>query len=55
MPIKQIQIQLGGPFEHRGVVVAPLFPREQPRAEYLTLEEGSAHRFPGRRGGRGRH
>jgi len=41
MPTKQIQIpiQLGGPVEHRGVVVAPLFPREQPRAEYLTLEE----------------
>ncbi len=41
MPTKQIQIpiQLGEPVEHRGVVVAPLFPREQPRAEYLTLEE----------------
>jgi ARG and Rhodanese-Phosphatase-superfamily-associated Protein domain len=32
-------IQLGEPVEHRGVVVAPLFPRQQPRAEYLTLEE----------------
>ncbi len=41
MPTKQIQIpiQLGESVEHRGVVVAPLFPREQPRAEYLTLEE----------------
>lgn len=41
MPTKQIQtpIQLGEPVEHRGVVVAPLFPREQPRADYLTLEE----------------
>jgi len=35
----QIPIQLGEPVEHRGVVVAPLFPREQPRAKYLTLEE----------------
>jgi hypothetical protein len=32
-------IQLGDPVEHRGVVIAPLFPRAQPRAEYLTLEE----------------
>jgi hypothetical protein len=32
-------IQLGEPVQHRGVVVAPLFPRRQPRAEYLTLEE----------------
>ena len=41
MPTKQIQIpiQLGEPVEHRGVVIAPLFPRERPRAEYLTLEE----------------
>jgi hypothetical protein len=41
MPTKQIQIpiQLGEPVEHRGVVIAPLFPREQPRADYLTLEK----------------
>jgi hypothetical protein len=41
MPTKQIHIpiQVGEPVEHRGVVVAPLFPREQPRADYLTLEE----------------
>jgi hypothetical protein len=32
-------IQLGEPLEHRGVVIAPLFPRRQPRAEYLTLEQ----------------
>ena len=32
-------IQLGDPVEHRGVVIAPLFPRTDPRAEYLTLEE----------------
>jgi hypothetical protein len=32
-------IQLGDPVEHRGIVIAPLFPRRQPRAQYLTLEE----------------
>src|SRR4051794_24045688 len=32
-------IQLGDPVEHRGVVIAPLFPRRQPQAEYVTLEE----------------
>jgi hypothetical protein len=32
-------IQLGEPVEHRGVVIAPLFPRRTPRAKYVTLEE----------------
>ena len=32
-------IQLGEPVEHRGIVVAPLFPRSDPRAEYVTLDE----------------
>src|SRR6266576_214489 len=32
-------LQLGDPVEHRGVVIAPLFPRRQPVAEYLTLED----------------
>jgi hypothetical protein len=32
-------IQLGDAVEHRGVVVAPLFPRTDPRADYLTLEQ----------------
>jgi hypothetical protein len=32
-------IQLGDPAEHRGVVIAPLFPRNDPKAEYLILEE----------------
>lgn len=32
-------IQLGEPVEHRGIVVAPLFPRTTPRAAYLTLAE----------------
>src|SRR6266542_3224238 len=32
-------IQLGHPVERRGVVIAPLFPRTDPRAAYLTLDE----------------
>jgi hypothetical protein len=32
-------IQLGEPIEHGGVVIAPLFPRRQPQADYLTLTE----------------
>jgi hypothetical protein len=32
-------IQLGEPIVYRGIVVAPLFPRQQPRADYITLEE----------------
>src|SRR6266581_4749047 len=44
-------LQLGDPVEHRGVVIAPLFPRRQPVAEYLTVEEalplGSTRRLPG--------
>jgi ARG and Rhodanese-Phosphatase-superfamily-associated Protein domain len=32
-------IQLGDPVEHRGIVVAPLFPRLQPRAAYLTFQD----------------
>ena len=32
-------IQLGDAVEHRGVVIAPLFPRTDPHAEYLTLEQ----------------
>jgi len=32
-------IQLGEPVLHRGVVIAPLFPRRQPVAEYVTVEE----------------
>ena len=35
----KIPIQLGDPVEHRGIVVAPLFPRVKPRADYVTLEE----------------
>src|SRR6266516_1422442 len=32
-------LQLGDPVEHRGMVIGPLFPRRQPVAEYLTLED----------------
>src|ERR671932_2893421 len=41
----QSPIQLGDPVEHRGVVIAPLFPRADPRAEYLTLEQAIALGF----------
>jgi hypothetical protein len=30
--------QIGEPVEHRGIVVAPLFPRRDPVADYLTLD-----------------
>ena len=32
-------IQLGRPVEYRGIVIAPLFPRCTPSAEYATLED----------------
>jgi hypothetical protein len=32
-------IQLGDPVVHRGIVIAPLFPRRQPCADYIMLEE----------------
>ena len=32
-------IQIGEPAEHRGIVVTPLFPRRDPVAAYLTLDE----------------
>jgi hypothetical protein len=32
-------IQLGDPIEHRGIVVTPLFPRRDPVAAYITLDE----------------
>jgi hypothetical protein len=32
-------IQLGEPVVHRGIVIAPLFPRRQPCADYIVLEE----------------
>ena len=38
-------IQLGAPVEHRGIVVVPLFPRRQPRADYVTADVGIALGF----------
>ena len=35
----EASIQLGDPVEHRGIVIAPLYPRNNPKAQYLTLEE----------------
>ena len=37
--------QLGEPVEHRGVVVTPLFPRRDPVAEYVTLDEALPRGF----------
>jgi hypothetical protein len=34
--------QVGEPVEYRGIVVAPLFPRRDPVASYLTLDEALA-------------
>jgi hypothetical protein len=31
--------QLGDPVEHRGIVIAPLFPSRDPAAAYITLDE----------------
>ena len=35
----ETSIQLGEPVEHRGIVIAPLFPRRTPDAAYVTLEQ----------------
>ena len=37
--------QLGEPVEHRGIVVTPLFPRRDPVAEYVTLDEALPRGF----------
>jgi hypothetical protein len=34
--------QLGEPVEHRGIVVAPVFPLRDPVAAYVTLDEALA-------------
>jgi hypothetical protein len=34
-----MNFQLGEPVEHRGIVVAPLFPRRNPAADYATLDD----------------
>ena len=39
MQTTEVVFQVGEPVEHRGIVVAPLFPCRDPRARYLTLEE----------------
>jgi hypothetical protein len=39
MPKNLITFQLGEAVEHRGVVVAPLFPTRDPACSYLTLDE----------------
>jgi len=34
--------QIGEPAEHRGIVIAPLYPRQDPVAAYVTLDEALA-------------
>ena len=34
----RLPVQVGDPLEHRGIVVAPLFPRRNPVATYVTLD-----------------
>ena len=38
-PTTSLTFQLGDPVEHRGVVIAPLFPARDPSCAYLTLDE----------------
>jgi hypothetical protein len=38
----EMTFQLGEPVKHRGIVVGPLFPRHDPVAAYLTLDEALA-------------
>ena len=33
------RVQIGDRVEHRGIVVAPLFPRSDPVTQYITLDE----------------
>jgi hypothetical protein len=35
--------QIGEPAEHRGIVIAPLFPTRNPTAAYVTLDEALSH------------
>lgn len=39
VPAPAIELQVGEPVDHRGVTVTPLFPRQIPRAVYITLDE----------------
>ena len=39
MTTTALPFQLGDPVEHRGIVIAPLFPTTNPLAAYITLDE----------------
>jgi hypothetical protein len=41
----QTLIQVDEPVEHRGIVLAPLFPRSRPRALYVTVDEALGRGF----------
>ncbi len=40
MDTTTLPFQVGDPVEHRGIVLAPLFPLRDPVARYVTLDEG---------------
>ena len=42
-PETSFPFQVGEPTEHRGIVVAPLFPLRDPVARYVTLDEAIGH------------
>ena len=39
MTVTTHTFQIGEPVEHRGIVIAPLFPARDPVAGYITLDE----------------
>ena len=45
MPTTTLPFQVGDPVEHRGIVVAPLFPLRDSRARYIALDAALAHGF----------
>ncbi len=44
-PEKGFPFQVGEPVEHRGIVVVPLFPLQDPVARYATLDDALARGF----------
>ena len=52
-PETLFRFQVGEPVEHRGIVVAPLFPLRDPVAAYVTLDEALARGFASPRSSEG--
>ena len=49
LPVIEDLFQLGDVAEHRGIVVIPIFPRRDPVASYITLDEALPSGFCVRR------